>query len=237
MASPSSTYDGATATLQENAPRDSSPKTESAHEAQRLFWVFVFGSFVGFVVETLYCMIDNGHFEWRGSMLFLPLSAVYGIGAVAFYAITPRNGQAGIFRVFFSGMLAGTLVEYLCSWLQQLMFGSVSWDYSQMPFNINGRVCLLFTTFWGLLALAWVKLIQPLVVGGLKKIPHRAMTPLTLVTLAILIISVIISAYAVTRWGARIDGLVATNVLELWADRLFPNELMESLYANMIFVN
>ena len=53
--------------------------------------------------------------------------------------------------------------EYICSLGQEIVFGSVAWDYSSLPLNINGRVCLLYSIFWGVLGVGWVKLVMPLV--------------------------------------------------------------------------
>jgi uncharacterized membrane protein len=203
--------------------------------AQKLFWIFIWGSFVGFIVETLYCLTQNGHFEWRGSMLLLPLSAVYGIGALAFYLGVPQADKASILRIFLSGAVIGTIVEFFCSWAQQTMFGSVSWDYSQLPFNINGRVCLLYTVFWGVLAVFWAKLLQPFIERRAAKVFHGTIRPSTLVLFIVIVISIIISAYAVARWGARLEGLPAIGIFDAWSDRLFPDTTMEWLYANMKF--
>ena len=46
--------------------------------------------------------------------------------------------------LFFGGIIVGSVVEYICSLGQEIIFGSRSWDYSHMPFNINGRICLLY---------------------------------------------------------------------------------------------
>jgi uncharacterized membrane protein len=39
--------------------------------------------------------------------------------------------------------------------------GFVAWNYSKKPFNINGRVCLTYSIFWGILGSIWIKLICP----------------------------------------------------------------------------
>ena len=71
-------------------------------------------------------------------------------------------------------MIVGSVVEYICSWGQELVFGSRSWDYSQMPFNLNGRICLMYSILWGVLGILWIKNIYPRMAKWILKIPNRA---------------------------------------------------------------
>lgn len=51
----------------------------------KLFWVFVLGSVFGYIVETVWCFIRNGHYECRSSLVFGPFNTIYGIGALILY--------------------------------------------------------------------------------------------------------------------------------------------------------
>ncbi len=48
--------------------------------------------------------------------------------------------------------LAVTAVEYVSGCLFNLRLKLNVWDYSEMPFNLNGQVCLLYTVLWGFLS-------------------------------------------------------------------------------------
>ncbi|MCL2776295.1 MAG: putative ABC transporter permease [Oscillospiraceae bacterium] len=203
------------------------------------FWIFLIGSVVGFTVETIWCLITTGGIQSRSSMVIGPFTAIYGIGALALYLgvcfVNKYSKHNKILYIFIYGTVASTVVEYICSLLQQALFGSVSWDYSNVPLNIRGRACLLYSAFWGLLAILWYIAIQPPLEKFISKIPAQIYKPLTLALATFIIIDSIVSVVALSRWGMRIDGIQSTNIVMTAVDKLFPNEFMAKIYPNMVF--
>ena len=163
----------------------------------------------------------DGHFPGNPAVLSL---ALYGV----------RNRGRAV--SFLGGMLIGSAVEYVCSWLQELVLGTRSWDYSHMPFNLNGRICLLYSTFWGILGVLWIKDIYPRMSQWILHLPNTAGKILTWALVAFLAFDGLISALAVARWSARAGGDVADSAWEVFMDERFPDERMERIYANMSFV-
>jgi len=199
-----------------------------------VFWMFVFGSFIGYVVETLYCLAKTGIFENRSSMLFGPFNIIYGIGALALYI--GLHKISNIPCVLLLGMVSGSVIEFIASWFQQTVFGSVSWDYSSLPLNIGGRISLLFALFWGVLAVLWVKCLQPLFERLILFTPKRIKKQITVCLIIFFVLNIAISIIAVARWEARLDGIPAANTLAVWIDGLFPDTFMEWVYANMMHI-
>ena len=70
-----------------------------------------------------------------------------------------------------TGTFLGGAYEYLCSVFTELVFGKVFWDYSWMPFNLGGRINLLYCFFWGIAAVVWFKILYPKISGWIEKIP------------------------------------------------------------------
>lgn len=99
---------------------------------------------------------------------------LYGVGAASLSIILYRFRNRGKWLSFLGGFVVGSVVEYVCSWLQEVLFGSRSWDYSRVPFNINGRICLLYSLFWGALGIFWIKDIYPFMAKWILKLPNRA---------------------------------------------------------------
>ena len=127
----------------------------------KLFWVFFIGCFLGVIIERLWCFVRFGVFEPRVGLIYGPFNLVYGVGAWALtMALYQFRNRSKLFS-FIGGALVGSVVEYMCSWFQETVFGSVSWDYSNQPFNLNGRICLLYSIYWGLLGILWIKEIYP----------------------------------------------------------------------------
>lgn len=201
----------------------------------KILLIFFAGSFAGVVVELLWCLFKNGYLESRSGLVYGPFNPLYGAGAVLMTVFLYRFRNRGAWISMLGGMLVGGAVEYLCSWGQELAFGSRSWDYSNMPFNINGRICLLYTFFWGFLGVLWIKRIYPLMAKFILKLPNRAGKIVTWVALIFFIFNGLVSAVAMYRWTQRIDSLPAKSPFWEFVDERFPDERMERIYANMEF--
>lgn len=200
-----------------------------------LFWIFFIGSVAGFIVETIWCLFRSGTIESRSSVIFAPINAVYGIGALALYLIGKHLTNKNLIHIFVFGTIAGTIVEYVCSFIQETLFGSVSWDYSGQFMNIRGRVCLLYSVFWGLLAILWFVAIQPLFEKMIIKIPSGMYRPLTWSIAVFLVLITAVSIAAVTRWGLRLEGIPAYSIIGEFLDKVFSDGFMKKMYPNMIW--
>lgn len=201
----------------------------------KLLMIGYMGSFVGVVVEMLWCLLTRGYIESRAGLVYGPFNLLYGAGAIAMTLALYGFRNKGRWRSFFGGFLVGGVVEYVCSCGQEFFFGSKSWDYSDMPFNINGRVCLLYCVFWGILGVFWVKTVYPWTAKLILKLPEKFGKVMTWVLLGFFIFNAVVTVLAVFRWSQRLDMIEPAN--EFWAfiDARFPNERMERIFANMVF--
>ena len=96
---------------------------QEAHFAQgmtfyKLFWVFFIGCFAGVVLETIYCLIQRGHYESRVGLIYGPFNLVYGVGALCLSGALYRFRNRGRVFSFVGGFIVGSVVEYACSWFQ-----------------------------------------------------------------------------------------------------------------------
>lgn len=132
-------------------------------------------------------------------------------------------------------MVIGSAVEYGCSWWQEVTFGSRSWDYSHMPLNINGRICLLYSIFWGILGVMWIKDIYPRMAKWILRIPDKAGKVITWAVTVFLLVNCLVSGAAVIRWSERKADIPPTTALRQVLDQRFPDERLEKIYANMVF--
>lgn len=201
----------------------------------KLLLICFIGSFAGVVVELLWCLITNGYLESRSGLVYGPFNLLYGAGAVALTACLYRFRNRSSWISFAGGMIVGSVVEYVCSWGQELVFGSRSWDYSGMPFNINGRICLLYSVFWGVLGVFWIKTLYPLTAKLILKIPNKVGKIATWVLVVFFVFNAVMSCISVYRWSERIAGVEPTNTFWEMVDNRFPDERMERIFANMEF--
>lgn len=224
-----------------NAQIDIKEKKNS-HFAQgitfyKLFWVFFIGSFGGVVVEVLWCIAKNGHYESRVGLIYGPFNLVYGFGAFALTACLYNYRNRNKINSFIGGFIVGSIIEYFCSWFQELVFGSTSWDYSDFAFNINGRICLLYSIFWGILGIVWIKYVYPIMVEWILKIPNKVGKPLTWILAVFMVFNSVATGLTVLRWAERMDAKPASNIIEEYIDVHYPDERMKKIFANLEFVN
>lgn len=135
-----------------------------------LFWYFIFYSFFGFILEVIYARATRSAKQDRKCMYFLPLCPVYGLGALLIVQL-PAAMQSRPLLLFLFGALAATTAEYFMDWLYENALRVRFWNYSDMPWNLNGRVCLLFSLAWGFLALGLTAWVHPIIVRWVSAIP------------------------------------------------------------------
>ena len=213
---------------------------ETGHFAQginlyKLLLVCFVGSFAGVVVELIWCLVTNGYLESRSGLVYGPFNLLYGAGAVALSVALYRYRNRGRWLSFLGGFFVGSVVEYICSWAQETLFGSRSWDYSGFPFNINGRICLLYSIFWGILGMLWIKDVYPRMAKWILKIPNKPGKIITWCLTAFLIVNAVVSCVAVGRWSQRVHDVPPENGFWEFVDQRFPDGRMERIFANMSF--
>lgn len=197
-----------------------------------LIWIFFISCEVGWAVETLWCFIKHGYIESRQSLVYSHLSVAYGMGAVILTLVLFRIRESKLINVFIVSFIAGTVTEYICSLGQEILFGSVAWDYSDVPLNINGRVCLLYSLFWGVLGIAWIKGIYPLLSKIVSKIPKKFSQIFVICFVIFFIFDAVLSGAAAFRMDARNAGVPADNIIAQYLDKNFDDERMHKIYAN-----
>ena len=212
-------------------------KSKNSFNFYQYVWIFIVSCLLGYAIETLWCFIRHGYIESRKSLVLGHLSLAYGMGAVLLTLLLDRFQHTKIWKVFLVSFFAGTVTEYICSLGQEICFGTVAWDYSNVPLNINGRVCLLYSLFWGFLGIFWVKIVIP----EMSKIFEKIHIPFSKVLVWIFIVyfcfNCFLSATAAARMNNRNEGKAAGNKYEEWLDKTYTDEKMAKIYANSKPVN
>lgn len=181
----------------------------------RILAYFIIYSFVGYIIETIFGIITKGVWESRQSFLYGPFCSIYGLGATIMILFLHKFSKKYT-TLFFGGFIVGSIVEYLVSWIGELILGVKWWDYSNMPLNINGRICVYFSIFWGFLALYLIASFNPRIdkfINWIKaKISLKALKTLTLSITLILLIDCIITGIAMSFFLIR---MIAKNNLNV----------------------
>ncbi|MBQ3015136.1 MAG: putative ABC transporter permease [Clostridia bacterium] len=200
-----------------------------------LFWVFFFGSILGFVIEGLWHIVLAGTWVDHSATVVGPFCIVYGVGAVAIFVVAkflPRRAVVLQFLVF---ALTGGAVEYFTSLFQERTFGSVSWDYSSHTLNLGGRVSGQMAILWGFLGMVFVGLIYPTLARLLRRMHTRRWHIFCVACSVFMAFNLAISASAIFRWKERAAALPPSNKWEAYLDKTYPDTHMEYVYSDMHF--
>ncbi|WP_255467248.1 putative ABC transporter permease [Raoultibacter phocaeensis] len=200
-----------------------------------LFWLFVIGSVAGLAIETVYHAIAFGGYEDRAGLVCGPFSPIYGTGAVMLTIVANCLTHANSLAVFGMSALVGSAVEFATSWLMEVLFGAIAWDYSGTFGNIDGRVNLAFALMWGTLGLAWTRIVMPLMSRTSQRIDWRstAVRALSIASAVFMVLNIALTVQALARESARMDHVPPATPIDHFLDQQFPSTWMQNRFENM----
>ena len=196
----------------------------------RCFWILVIGSVFGFFAEMLYALVYTRTFEIRRGLIYGPFIQVYGMGALAYYFLVKTEQDPK--KVFFKGMLLGGALEYLCSFFQEIFFNSISWDYSGFFLNLNGRTCIQYCIYWGIIGVFFLKTVYPVFLKMDKYLDVKRIIIISYILFIFVAYDVAISCIATVRQNERKNGISAENKFEEYLDRTYPDERLNKIFSN-----
>ena len=173
----------------------------------------------------------------RSSLVWGPFSIVWGlaIALATWFLYNYRNRSDGFLFAF--GTFLGGAYEYLCSVFTEIVFGKVFWDYSDIPFNLGGRINLLYCFFWGIAAVVWLKKFYPVISRWIEKIPMKFGEIITWILIVFMVANMLVSTLALARYDERAHQKPAANAIEQTIDAHFPDARMEKIYPNAKAIN
>lgn len=203
---------------------------------KRILAYFIIYSFLGFIIETIFGMLTKGVVESRQSCLYGPFCCIYGLGAAVMIPGLQKFKKRN-WTLFLAGAVEGSIVEYIISWVGEMIFHIKWWDYSNMPFDINGRICLLFTIFWGILALVLIRLINPYIERFIDKIPAKLFGIITIGGTILLILDLLITAFGLQVFYTRFINTYNLNLKEdkylMVSQEVLDNKIIQKLSNTM----
>lgn len=173
----------------------------------RMLAYFIIYSVLGFIIETAFGLVTKGVIESRRSSLYTPVCCIYGIGAVIMI-LGLQGFKKNNYTLFMGGFVIGSIVEYVVSLIGEFIFHIKWWDYSDMAFNINGRVCIAFSFFWGILAIYLMSHFNPKVdklIDSLKeKFSNKLLKTMVIVGILIIFLDFLVTSFALKMFFTRL---------------------------------
>ena len=197
-----------------------------------LFYIFLFGCLFGYVVEVIWSYYRFRVFINHTSLVIGPFNMVYGFTAAVLSLVLTRFKKSNVFKLFIISFITGTVLEYIISFCMEMVCGFVAWDYSRYILNINGRVCLKYSIFWGILGVVWIKLIESKVLELIKKIPRIQGGRLLKFLLVFMAFDWALTFIAVDRAKDFEQGIEPRNRFEEVLDNTFNKDYLNNMYNN-----
>ena len=194
-----------------------------------ILYFFVYG-FLGWCTEVIFAAFKQHRFVNRG-FLNGPICPIYGVGVTLVIACLEAV-QSNLLLLYISSVILVTVLEGVTGWAMDKLFHNKWWDYSKLPFNIGGYVCLLFSLIWGVACVFIVYFVHPLIHQVLSLIPHTAGIALIAILGIALLSDMIVTTSAIVKFNQYLE-LLKHITDELHA---ISNQIGAELYQNVMHV-
>lgn len=194
-----------------------------------ILYFFVYG-FLGWCTEVIFAAFKQHRFVNRG-FLNGPICPIYGVGVTLVIACLEAF-QSNLLLLYISSVILVTVLEGVTGWAMDKLFHNKWWDYSKLPFNIGGYVCLLFSLIWGVACVFIVYFVHPLIHQVLSLIPHTAGIALIAILGIALLYDIIVTTSAIVKFNQYLERLKHITD-ELHA---LSNQIGSELYQNVMHV-
>lgn len=206
-------------------------------------WYMIIFSLIGVIIETIFGYVTTGTIESRKGLILGPLCPVYGCGAILIIALLDRYKGHKI-KLLVYGTIVGAAIEYIISFILECLYGARFWDYSWATLNVNGRICLRYSIFWGILTLLLIELIKKYVDKLIEKMQGKAKIIIDVIVTIILILDIVITIWGITVYQIRaretLNGknYISNNtIIEKFQNTVFSNEIMSTIFPKLRIVD
>lgn len=216
-----------------------------------LLWYFIIFSVVGLIVETTYGFVTMGIIESRKGLYIGPFCPIYGVGGVILILLLDKFRNNKIKLAIYGGVL-GSIIEYLLSFMLEAIYGARFWDYGYVKYNLNGRICIVYSIFWAILSVILIGLVKPKIDKLINKIgkednelksKYSILKRKSFIDLGVfifLVIDALVTIWAISTYQNRVlneyYGIEETNqnsIIKSIEDFLFSNEKMLFTFPNL----
>lgn len=190
-------------------------------------WIFIIYAFVGWCVEVAYAALDTGKFVNRG-FLNGPYCPIYGFGVVIVVGLlTPLKDNRLI--LFAGSFVLTTVLEFITGYILEKVFHNKWWDYSDIPFNIKGYICLKFSILWGLGCTFIMDAFHPMIYRIITWIPFVPGVIILCIIASVFAVDCCITVSTILKFNKRLKLMddMAASIHKL------SDEIGENIYDNV----
>ncbi len=207
-----------------------------------LFWYFLIFSVIGLLLETIYCYISVGVLESRKGFIWGPLCPVYGICGTALIYVLDKIDLKKSWQLFVAGFLIGSVAEYILSYVLEAIYGIRFWNYDYLKFNLNGRISIIFSIYWGALSVIIMRIVKHLIDKFVNKIKPNNKIIIETAIFVFLVIDCIVTVWGIQTYQNRLlynieyktdSNRLLPKIREKIENNYFTNEKMSTTFPNL----
>ena len=216
--------------------------TDEKISVHQLICYFTIFSIIGLFIETIYCFITTGNLECRQGLIWGPFCPVYGFGAT-FLILILNKFKNNIAKLFFYGAIAGSIAEYVMSYMLEAIYKVRFWDYSYTYFHLNGRICLTYSVFWAILSVILILFVKPLIDKLILYNNSNLVKCFDIFIVMFLTIDIIFTVWGISVYKQRAlnvyynQNCSQNNITNKIENKLFSNNKMKLIFPNIRFYN
>lgn len=202
-----------------------------------LFWLFIFASWFGVLLEGFYCLIKFGKWESHVVSVYGHFCIIYGVGIVFYYSLSHLIKKYNVILRFIIYAFLGTFIELICGLLLKCGLNMMAWSYSNCFLNFMGLICFRMFIIWGILGFVFEitnKYTDKFVRFTRKKVFNIIVPIFTL----FMIINLSITTVAIVRWANRHNyNSKPSNKFERYIDKKYNDNYMEKRFMEWFFID
>lgn len=181
-------------------------------------YFFVYG-FLGWCVEVSYATTKEREFVNRG-FLNGPICPIYGLG-VAIVVELLMKYRSNLLLLYVASVILVSALEWVTGFLLEKIFHNKWWDYSAMPLNLNGYICVPFSLVWGVACVLIVDFIHPLIHKVISWVPLILGVVILIVFVIVILTDCIVTAAGIFKMNHALEHMsYITNQLHDISDQI-----------------
>lgn len=200
------------------------------------FWLFIFASWFGVILEGFYCLFKLGKWESHVVSIFGHFCIIYGVGVVFYYIFCNIFKKENKILQFIVYAFLGTFVELVCGLLLDYGLGMRAWSYANSFLNFRGYICFFMFIVWGLFGL-FFEWCLPYVRKVLKLTHNKAFKIILPFFTVFMILNLSFTTMCIIRWSERHKGYIPSNNIEKYIDKKYDDKYMSSRFMEWYFID
>ncbi len=199
-----------------------------------IFIFFIIGCLFGTFYEEILHFIIHQEFSSRQGLLYGPFNPIYGFGFASFIIfLGPNYQKRGFFKTWLLASIISGSVEFIEHFIYDKVFGIEFWNYSKYILNINGRTTIPYMVIWGLGGIFIIKVIYPLIIKLIDKIPLIISNIIYYCFFIFLILDISLTYTAFLRMSLREKNVQPLTFIGSYCDKVYTNEYLSKKFPIM----